>query len=278
MGKALTRDGRGRSVLRALIAAAAACVAVEGTAFAQITATLTVNPPVVIAGEPATATYLVRNEGDGDFVVPLVLSLIDPDTNDVLFSVNDTAILPPGGAYPNVQTIPTAGLAPKTYLVTLDMILEGTQRLATATLQVVEPSLDCTTAGPSVDELWPPNHKFRSVSVTGVTDATGNPATVVINEVFQDEPTNDVGDGNSCPDAMGMGTSEVRVRRERSGTLDGRIYHLRFSATDPGGASCVGEVTVCVPHDQGNKPQCVDQGPLFNSGVCEALRVPKARR
>jgi hypothetical protein len=278
MAKTSTGDGRGRSLLRALIAAGAACVAVEGTAFAQITATLTVTPPVVLAGEPAAATYVVRNEGDGDFVVPLVLSLIDPDTGDVLFSANDTAILPPGGVYPNVKTIPTAGLGPKTYIVGLDMNLEGTQRLATATLQVVAPTLDCTTAGPSADELWPPNHKFRGVSVIGVTDASGNPANVVITEVFQDEPTNDVGDGNTCPDATGMGSGEVRVRAERSGTLDGRIYHLRFTASDPSGGSCVGEVTVCVPHDQGHKPQCVDQGPLFNSGVCSPARVPKALR
>jgi hypothetical protein len=33
-------------------------------------------------------------------------------------------------------------------------------------------------------------------------------------------------------------------------------------------SSCAGEVRVCVPHNQGDSPQCVDQGPLFDSGSC----------
>ena len=88
--------------------------------------------------------------------------------------------------------------------------------------------------------------------------------------VFQDEPTNELGDGNTCPDAGGMGTSTVRVRSERSGLRDGRVYHLQFTASDSGGATCQGEVTVCVPHDQGQGSACVDQGPLFNSALCPA--------
>jgi len=275
MAKALTLGGKGALALRALVAAGAALLALEGTALAQITATLTVNPPVIHPGDPAVVTYVIRNDGAGAFVVPVVVSLIDPATGAVLVTLNDTATLPPGGAFANVQSLPTGELVPGTYQVTLDILVEGGMRLATATLEVVAATLDCTTAGPSIDELWPPNHKFRTVSVTGVVTAAGDPASVVINEVFQDEPTNSVGDGNTCPDATGMGTSRVRVRSERSGTLDGRVYHLRFSATDPAGGSCQGEVTVCVPHDQGHRPPCVDQGALFNSSICTGRRLPR---
>jgi hypothetical protein len=45
-----------------------------------------------------------------------------------------------------------------------------------------------------------------------------------------------------------------------------RIYRVTFSATDPQGAACTGELAVCVPHDQG-KLSCGDQGPLYASGV-----------
>jgi hypothetical protein len=60
--------------------------------------------------------------------------------------------------------------------------------------------------------------------------------------------------------------------------LDGRIYHLRFTATDPAGGSCQGEVAVCVPHDQGGKPQCIDQGPLFDSTACPPGRPVKNKK
>jgi hypothetical protein len=57
------------------------------------------------------------------------------------------------------------------------------------------------------------------------------------------------------------------LRAERDGNGDGRVYHIQFTVSDPEGASCSGEVTVCVPHDQGHGGQCGDQGPLFPSGV-----------
>jgi hypothetical protein len=261
--------------VRALILVAMATLAFEGTALAQFNTTLTVTPPVVGAGQPVVATYVIRNEDTADFVLPLIVSLVAPD-GTVLEERSDTANLPGGAVYTNMQTFATAGLAPGTYQVTLDTTLEGGLRLGTATFEVVAATLDCTAAGPTVDELWPPNHKFVGVSITGVTDAAGNPAEITITEVFQDEPVNSVGDGNTCPDATGLGRSEVRVRSERSGTLDGRIYHLRFTATDPTGGSCAGVVKVCVPHDQGRKPQCIDQGPIFNSGLCPTTpRLPK---
>lgn len=267
MANATIRRWLGGAVLLALVGATAAA---QGLG---ISGTIGVVPAVVNAGDPTmvTVTYLIRNDGGGTlFDVPIIITLVDPDTGDILATLNDIATLPGGGAYANLRLLPTAGLAPKTYLVVLEVILEGPLRLATATLQVISAPLDCTRAGPSVGELWPPNHKFVRVSVSGVTDAAGDPAAVTIDEVFQDEPTNAAGDANTCPDVAGTGTSEVRVRAERSGTRDGRVYHLRFTASDGRGGTCQAEVTVCVPHDQGDRPPCVDQGPLFNSAVCPA--------
>ena len=127
---------------------------------------------------------------------------------------------------------------------------------------------DCGAAGPSVYSLWPPNHKLVAVTVTGVTDPEGQPITVRIDGISQDEATDDLGDGRTCPDASGVGTSSALLRAERSGLGDGRVYHLSFTATDPDGISCSGVVTTCVPHDQGQGATCVDQGPLYNSLGC----------
>ena len=98
--------------------------------------------------------------------------------------------------------------------------------------------------------------------------ADDDPVTTTIVSVFQDEPTNAAGDGNTCPDALGIGTSTAHVRSERSGQGDGRVYHIRFQSDDGRGGSCTGTVKVCVPHDQGQGDECVDQGPLFDATVC----------
>jgi hypothetical protein len=130
----------------------------------------------------------------------------------------------------------------------------------------------CTGAFADPTQLWPPNHKFRDVAVVGVTDPDGDPVVLTITSIFQDEPLNGLGDGNTCPDGSGVGTDTATVRAERSGTRgvpgDGRVYHIGLRADDGHGGSCEGTVSVCVPHDQGMGVDCVDQGPLFDSTRC----------
>ena len=124
---------------------------------------------------------------------------------------------------------------------------------------------DCSAAAASPAMLWPPNHQFVDVSVAGVRDPDGDPVAITITGVTQDEPLNGGGQGNTCPDATGVGTATASVRAEREGTGDGRVYHIAFTADDDRGGRCTGSVTVCVPHDQGRGRACVDQGALFDS-------------
>jgi hypothetical protein len=67
------------------------------------------------------------------------------------------------------------------------------------------------------------------------------------------------GDGDTCPDATGVGSAVAQLRAERAGGGDGRVYHVGFTADDGQGGQCSGAVTVCVPHDQGHA-SCGDQG------------------
>lgn len=133
---------------------------------------------------------------------------------------------------------------------------------------------DCSAATPSVDVIWPPNHKFVPVNILGVTDTDADEVSITIDSISQDEPVKEkgTGSGNTCPDAMGVGTDTGHVRAERAGSPkvpgDGRVYHIAFTADDGQGGTCTGEVLVCVPHDQGQGIGCVDQGPLFDSTVC----------
>jgi hypothetical protein len=103
------------------------------------------------------------------------------------------------------------------------------------------------------------------VSIDGVTDPDGDSVALRVTNVRQDEPTNGKGDGNTPVDAAGVGTAAALVRAERTGTGNGRVYHIFYTATDSAGASCNGTVTVGVPHDQGKGSAPVDGGPLFSS-------------
>jgi len=127
---------------------------------------------------------------------------------------------------------------------------------------------DCSNAAPSVATLWPPNHKFVPITITGVTDPDGDPVTITIDSIFQDEPVDAEGSGNTAPDGKGVGTDTAEVRAERSGTKkvpgNGRVYHIGFTADDGKGGTCSGTVKVCVPHDQADD-ECVDDGPLYDS-------------
>lgn len=130
---------------------------------------------------------------------------------------------------------------------------------------------ECDLAAPDVAELWPPNHQLVDVSVEGVLDPEGDPVEIAVTQIAQDEPIEGRGDGNTEPDAEGIGSGVASLRAERTGRGDGRVYHVSFRAEDAGGRACEGAVVVCVPHDRGHGGGCVDQGLLFDSTTGEAL-------
>jgi predicted extracellular nuclease len=122
----------------------------------------------------------------------------------------------------------------------------------------------CGTAVPSLVTIWPPNHKFVDISVLGVTDPDGDPFTITITAIMQDEAVNAPNSGNTAPDGMGVGTSTAQVRAERVGDGNGRVYHIFFTATDVHGNSCQGVVQVGVPVDIELGP-AIDDGALYDS-------------
>ena len=125
---------------------------------------------------------------------------------------------------------------------------------------------DCSGASPSVETLWPPNHGLVEIRIESVTDVDGDDPEVIVVGVTQDEPLVGTGDGDTCPDVSGVEIDEtVSLRAERSGSGDGRVYHVSFTADDGAGGTCAGEVVVCVPHDQGKGAACADGGPLVDS-------------
>jgi len=175
----------------------------------------------------------------------------------------------PGTSYSNVdQTTFNSGdvnfgggLAPgKSAYFSLEGVVTAQNIVVTPPNQ--PPNCAAATAGPA---LWPPNHKLVAVTISGVTDPDkGDTVTVKATAVTQDEPINGLGDGDTAPDATISATGAVSVRAERSGTGDGRVYVIAFTATDNHGATCTGTVAVAVPHDQ-RGAAAVDSGQTYNS-------------
>jgi hypothetical protein len=138
------------------------------------------------------------------------------------------------------------------------------------TISIVDadpPAVSCAVA---VDTLWPPNHKFVDVGFTfSAADVCDTTPLAVAIAVTSDEPTSKAagaGGGSHCPDAIVGPDRSVRLRSERSGPRDGRVYRVTVTATDSCGnaASCSAEVRV--QHDR--RRAAVDSGQLYDATVC----------
>ena len=122
----------------------------------------------------------------------------------------------------------------------------------------------CAAVSSSLTELWPPDHTLRLIVLGGATDPDHDTLAYAITSVRQDEPTNGLGDGDTAIDAVNAGPGAVRLRAERSGNGDGRVYTITFTVSDGKGASCGGSVQVSVPKSA-SKPAVLSPGPGYDS-------------
>jgi hypothetical protein len=129
----------------------------------------------------------------------------------------------------------------------------------------VEPPV-ITTSGPIT--LWPPNHKYTTLNLTDlVTSVSDNcpvdVESVIISSVSSDEPENAGGDGNTINDiVIADDCKSVKLRAERIGSGNGRVYTIAFQVTDASGNVGTATVKVTVPKSQ-NGSGAVDDGPSY---------------
>lgn len=100
----------------------------------------------------------------------------------------------------------------------------------------------------AVPMLWPPNHTLTNVGLSAT--ATDNcPGAISFSvAVFGDEDDElPVGDGNFSPDAKNVAIGTLRLRAERVGSGDGRVYLIVITATDAAGNTKTACHTVVVP-------------------------------
>lgn len=114
-------------------------------------------------------------------------------------------------------------------------------------------------------ELWPPNHMYHVITIDDciqqVIDCDPH-WTAVFLWGTSDEPENSTGDGNTTDDIAFISATAVKVRAERKGNGNGRVYRLKYVVEDSYSNKTFGICTVTVPHDQSGAP-AVDSGVAY---------------
>jgi len=128
------------------------------------------------------------------------------------------------------------------------------------------PNYDFASAEPA--QIWPANHDFVPVAIHGVVDPEGDPFTLTILGITQDEPVHGHGNGNTFPDALGAGDETAQIRAERSDQGNGRVYAISFLARDANGLESTGTVKTSVP--EVINAAAIDTGQRYNSIMATA--------
>ena len=124
-----------------------------------------------------------------------------------------------------------------------------------------------TISAVGTDISLPPNHKYTTIylsdlvsSVVDNCDATVGVSSLVIVKVTSDESDNRDGEGTTYQDILiAPNCKSVKLRAERSGIGNGRVYTITLKATDSSGNSTTATAKVTVPKSPNGTP-AIDDG------------------
>lgn len=219
---------------------------------ANVPPTITCPGPVriegcnVAGGQQVTLTVHVE-DANGD---PLTVTW---EVDGVVVQVDQVPAGVPPPTSADVTLVHVFGLGNHTVVVTVS---DGQAVTATCTTTVTvvdtrAPVLTCSSAQPM---LWPPNHNLVNVGFRSLAADACDPSVVPVIGVFADEDDEEqTGDGHHSPDAKNIGSGSLRLRSERKGNADGRVYLMLAEATDGSGNMGLECCAVTVPHSQSKK-------------------------
>jgi hypothetical protein len=120
---------------------------------------------------------------------------------------------------------------------------------ATVTINVSDTQAPSLTCSVTKALLWPPNSDLVNVGLSVTATDNDGETPVVSIDVFSDEDDAEQPGGMS-PDAKDVAAQTLRLRAERRGDADGRVYVIRIRATDTSNNTSYSYCTVVVPHGQ----------------------------
>jgi hypothetical protein len=115
---------------------------------------------------------------------------------------------------------------------------------------VTPPVISNVSADPGV--IWPPNHEMIDVTVDyDVSDDFSSTSEIISTlDVSSNESVNTQGDGNTEPDIEIVDAHHLRLRAERSGDGNGRVYMITITCVDAAQNQTRRSVNVYVPKSQ----------------------------
>jgi hypothetical protein len=142
------------------------------------------------------------------------------------------------GAVTGTTTSPLTYTAQGTYSITWTYN-DGNGNMATQTQNVIVKDVTAPVLSgivPNQSTLWPPNHKMKDVTLTySASDNCGGIPSCITTVSSNEEADNDLGDGNTEVDWEVVNSKLVRLRAERSGTGEGRVYTITVTCNDGNG-------------------------------------------
>lgn len=112
----------------------------------------------------------------------------------------------------------------------------GATTQCAATVTVVDTTAPMVSSSVSLTQLSPPDHTLVNVGLSAsATDNCDSNLTLVVRVYGDENDEEPTGDGNFSPDAKNIGLSTLRLRSERNGSRDGRVYLIVVTATDSSG-------------------------------------------
>jgi hypothetical protein len=149
------------------------------------------------------------------------------------------------------QTILSGPNAPNFTTKTIcAQVLSFSPFIIASTFDSTPPTIANVSADPSA--IWPPDHNMVEVTINydASDDFTSPDAIVSSLEVSSNEPVNTTGDGNTEPDIEIIDAHHVRLRAERSGTGNGRVYTITITCKDSAQNVSKTTTVVVVPKSQ----------------------------
>jgi CSLREA domain-containing protein len=243
-GAALDQRGELRPCDQAAVANAAGGDGADIGAF-EVQGVCASNAPPVAVDD--SATFEVNS---GSHAINVLANDSDPDADTLtVTSVTQGAHGSVANNGTSVSYTANAGFTgTDTFTYTVDDGQANTDT-ATVTITVVDttpPSLAVSTA---VSTLWPPNHQLENVGLSVSASDNGAAATIQV-AVFSDEGDLAGDAGNFSPDARDIAAGTLRLRAERSGGGDGRVYLIVVTATDAASNVSRKCAAVVVPQSQ----------------------------
>lgn len=209
-----------------------------------------VNDPPVAVGDAydtnsntplnVTAPGVLGNDSDIDGDT-LSAQIVSNPSHAASFALNSN------GSFSYTPTMDFAGTDSFTYRAFDGAANSNVVTVVITVHDTVPPVLSASVATAS---LWPPNHELVNVglSVTA-TDNSGDPVQIQVS-VFSDEDDLTGESGDFSPDAKNIAPGTLRLRSERNGAGDGRVYLIVVTATDSSNNVSRKCLAVVVPHDQ----------------------------